>query len=77
MQLAVPWGGTVDFVDGDGEVKHVGNTGAQWLYDRVNAIDDPERYEDEFRLFVDRRERGLPGNAMLQGTSFIALQFFS
>ncbi|MBN1279809.1 MAG: hypothetical protein JW989_08600 [Chlorobiaceae bacterium] len=47
------------------------------LYDRVNAFDDPARYEDESRLFADGRERGLPGNAMLQATSPIALQFFS
>jgi len=47
------------------------------LYDRVNAVDDPERYEAESRLFADRRERGLPGNAMLQATSSVALQFFS
>jgi len=29
MQRAVPQGGIVGFVDGDGEVKHVGNSGAQ------------------------------------------------
>lgn len=47
MTLAVTGRGTVDFVNGSGEVEHVGDTGVQGFYEGMKTFDDPERGDED------------------------------